>query len=83
MLREWQASGFPTWLENAEQSAVAELRSVATGMRQDAAAVTAALAYEGSNGQVEGQINTLKLITRQMYGRATLDLRKACLLEAA
>jgi transposase len=36
-----------------------------------------------SNGQVEGQINKLKLIKRQMYGRAKLDLLKARLLEAA
>jgi transposase len=83
MLRERQAGGLSMWLENAEQSAVTELRSFAIGIRQDEAAVTAALAYEWSNGQVEGQINKLKLIKRQMYGRAKLDLLKARLLEAA
>jgi transposase len=36
-----------------------------------------------SNGQVEGQINKLKLIKRQMYGRAKLDVLKARLLYAA
>jgi hypothetical protein len=41
MFRERQANGLPTWLENAEQSAVAEIRSFATGIRQDEAAVTA------------------------------------------
>lgn len=70
MLRERHASGLPTWLDNAAQSAVTEIRSFATDMRQDEAAVTAALEYEWSNGQVEGQINTLKLSKRQMYGRA-------------
>jgi transposase len=83
LLWERQADGLPTWLENAEQSAVSEMRSFATGIRQDEAAVTAALAYAWSNGQVEGQINKLKLIKRQMYGRAKLDLLKARLLEAA
>jgi len=83
MLQERHASRLRTWLDNAEQSTVSEIRSFATGMRQDEAAVTAALEYAWSNGQVEGQINKLKLIKRQMYGRAQLDLLKARLLEAA
>src|SRR5262249_32352449 len=57
-------------------------RGFATGFQQDYAAVAAALAYEWSNGQVEGQVNKLKLIKRQMYGRAKLDLLKVRLLEA-
>jgi transposase len=83
MLRERQAGGLLAWLGNAEQSAVREMRSFATGIRQDEAAVTAALAYDWSNGQVEGQINKLKLLKRQMYGRAKLDLLKARFLEVA
>ena len=71
-------------LATTAQSVVAEMRSFATGIRQDYAAVAAALAYEWSNGQVEGQINKLKLLKRQMYGRAKLDLLKARrLVEAA
>jgi transposase len=34
----------------------------------------AALTYEWSQGQVEGQVNRLKLIKRQVYGRAEFDL---------
>jgi transposase len=83
MLRERQAGGLPTWRKNAAQSAVAERRSIATGMRQDEAAVPAALTYAWSNGQVEGEINKLKLLKRQRYGRAKLDLLKARLLEVA
>jgi hypothetical protein len=83
LLRERQAEGLATWLAHAEQSAVSELRSFATGIRQDEAAVTAALVYDWSNGQVEGQINKLKLLKRQMYGRAKLDLLKARFLEVA
>jgi transposase len=82
LLRERQAGGLPVWLENAEQSAASEMRSFATGLRQDVAAVTAAMQYEWSNGQVEGQINKLKLLKRQMYGRAKLDLLKARFLTA-
>jgi transposase len=83
MLRERQACRLLTWLENAAQSAVTEIRSFARGLRQDAAAVTAALTYEWSNGQVEGQINKLKLLKRQRYGRARLDFLKARLLAVA
>jgi transposase len=82
MVQQRQHEALPVWLAHAEQSAVTEMRSFATGIRQDEAAVRAALAYAWSNGQVEGQINKLKLIKRQMYGRAKLDLLKARLLEA-
>jgi transposase len=44
------------------------------GLRRDLSAVRAALTSEWSNGQTEGQVNRLKLIKRQMYGRAKLDL---------
>ena len=47
------------------------------------AAVQAAMEYEWSSGQVEGQINRLKMVKRQMFGRANLDLLKARVLKAA
>jgi transposase len=46
----------------------------------DEAAVRAALESEWSNGQTEGFVNKLKLLKRQMYGRAKLDLLKIRLL---
>jgi transposase len=49
----------------------------------DKAAVHAALATPWSNGQTEGQITKLKLVKRQMYGRAKLDLLRARLVQAA
>lgn len=36
-----------------------------------------------SNGQVEGQVNRLKLIKRQMYGRANFDLLRARVLHVS
>jgi transposase len=39
--------------------------------------------YAWSNGQVEGQINRLKMVKRQMFGRANFDLLKARVLKAA
>jgi len=63
-----------TWLRQAEESAVPPLQRFATRLRADYAAVHAALSLNWSNGQTEGQINRLKTIKRQMYGRANLDL---------
>jgi transposase len=45
--------------------------------------VRAAFTEEWNNGQVEGQVNRLKLLKRQMYGRAKLDLLRARGLQAA
>lgn len=70
----------PIWLAQAEQSPVLELRSFAVGLRQEYAAVAAALEYRWSNGPVEGHVNRLKTIKRQMYGRANFDLLKARVL---
>jgi transposase len=50
------------------------------GIRADLVAVKAALSEPWSNGQTEGQITKLKLVKRQMYGRARLDLLRARLL---
>ena len=62
------------WLMQMESCGVKKLQNFAWGLRQDYAAVRAALAYDWSNGQVEGQVNRLKTIKHQMYGRANFDL---------
>ncbi len=56
------------------------MRNFAVGLRQDADAVRAALRLPYSNGPVEGQINRRKLLKRQSYGRAKLDLLERRLL---
>ena len=71
------------WLIEAAQSGLAEFVGFAQGLTQDLEAVKAALEYEWSNGQVEGQVNRLKLLKRQMYGRAKFDLLRARVLHAA
>jgi transposase len=80
MIRKRDPSGFDTWLDEASTGPMA---SFARGLRDDRPAVTAALSLPWSNGQTEGQITKLKLVKRQMYGRAKLDLLKARLLGAA
>ena len=58
------------------------MRSFATGLRKDLAAVRAVLGEEWSNGPVEGFVNKLKLLKRQGYGRAGFDLLRARMLAA-
>ena len=50
------------------------LRRFAAKLKEDLSAVRAAFSSPWSSGQVEGQINRLKYLKRQMYGRAKLDL---------
>jgi transposase len=71
------------WLREAEQSGVREVVNFVKGLCEDEAAVQAAMEYEWSNDQVEGQINRLKMVKRQMFGRANLDLLKARVLKVA
>ena len=74
MIRERQPEALDGWLQEAETCGIAAIRHFAVKLRQDYAAVKAALSFEWSNGQVEGQVNRLKTIKRQMYGRANFDL---------
>ncbi len=83
IVTERRAAVFDRWLDAASCSEVTELEGFARGLSQDYEAVKAGLTYEWSSGQVEGQINRLKMIKRQMYGRANLDLLKARFLHAA
>ena len=77
LMREKQCEGFTSWLEEAANCGVKEMAGFAFGLKQDQAAVSQAMTSEWSNGQVEGQVNRLKNIKRQMYGRGNFDLLKA------
>lgn len=74
----------PTWIEKAKNSGIGALKNYAAGLEQDYDAVKAAVSLTWSNSQVEGQINRLKNIKRQMYGRASFDLlRKRVLMDSS
>ncbi|WP_256370851.1 transposase [Micromonospora sp. KC721] len=62
------------WIDRARHAGYAELRGFAAGLASDRDAVVAGLAQLWSSGPVEGQVNRIKTIKRQMYGRANLDL---------
>jgi transposase len=74
LLHERRVDDLEAWLQLATASSMAELASFAEGVRRDLAAVQAAMRLPWSQGQTEGQVNRLKLLKRQMYGRAKLDL---------
>jgi hypothetical protein len=71
------------WLRDARACGVPAVETFAAGLEQDGDAVRAALTTPWSNGQAEGQITRLKLLKRQMYGRAGFDLLRRRVLLAA
>ncbi len=83
MVTRQQEANLGRWLQEAQDSGIAELRSLAVGILRDFDAVRAALTLPYSNGQTEGQVNKLKTIKRQMYGRADFDLLRQRVLCAA
>jgi transposase len=76
MIRQHQRECLDAWLAKADLCRSIELRNFARVLRRDYAAVANAFDSIWSNGQVEGQVNRLKTIKRQMYGRGKLDLLK-------
>jgi transposase len=82
MLAERRDKDLDAWLIQATHRGLAELKSFAQGIRRDYAAVHAAFSSPHSNGQVEGQVKRLKLIKRQMFGRAKFDLLRQRVLHA-
>jgi transposase len=83
MMREKRVEALPSWLESAQTSSVRELRQFAQGIERDRAAVEAPLSRPESNGQTEGHVTRLKLIKREMDGRAKFDLLRPRVIHAA
>jgi transposase len=72
--------GMLHWIRTATQSGIGPLVRFAYGLKKDFNAVVAAVETSWNNGQTEGQINRLKAIKRQMYGRAGFHLLRARVL---
>ncbi|MFB9704895.1 transposase [Rhodococcus aetherivorans] len=62
------------WIARVRRDGSPALRSFAVGLLRDLDAVTAGLTLEYSSGPVEGHVNRIKMLKRQMYGRAHFDL---------
>lgn len=83
MVRERLVEQLDAWLERAKTSSLSAFKRFAKSLQSDYAAVKAALTEPWSTGPVEGHINRLKMLKRQMYGRANLDLLEKRFLYAA
>lgn len=74
MIRERQADAFDNWLLKASACPINALQRFVKGLLSDYDAVKASMNTRISNGPVEGLNNRLKMLKRQMYGRAGLEL---------
>ena len=74
LVRQRQPERLDPWLQRATTSAVDAIRRFATGLYEDYEAVKAGVTGPWNSGPVEGHINRLKMLKRQMFGRARLDL---------
>ncbi len=77
ILRGGDSTKLGSWLQDAEASGIYGMRRFGRALRLDIDAVRNAIDEAWSNGQVEGQINRLKMLKRGMYGRASLPVLRA------
>ncbi|WP_230682539.1 ISL3 family transposase [Gimesia maris] len=83
-IQQQDSAGWDNWLERAcSENAPIDIRRFGKSLKRDEEAVKAAMKSIWSNGQVEGQVNRLKMVKRQMYGRASFDLLRARFLNNA
>lgn len=74
MLKMKNKSQLNQWFADVSKSGLVDLQRVAAGMEADATAIHEAISSRWSNGVVEGHVNRLKMLKRQMYGRAGFEL---------
>jgi len=83
LIRKQSSGSLKEWLSRAKVSPCPEISNFAEGIRRDESAVNAAITTHWSNGPVKGHVNRLKMIKRQMYGRAGFALLMARVVNAA
>ncbi|MFD8563405.1 ISL3 family transposase [Streptosporangium canum] len=84
MLTQLTGHDLPRWISEVRASDLPGISSFAHGLEQDLDAVVQGLTSPWNSGPVEGRVNHIKMIKRQMFGRAGLPLlRKRVLLTAA
>jgi transposase len=75
-----KAASLKRWVEEAEAAGIEGMSRFVRQLKKDWAAVENAVEHVWSNGPIEGHINRLKTLKRQMYGRAGVELLRARLL---
>ncbi len=74
MLTQLEGDRLPQWIKAVRADDLPSLHVFANGLERDLAAVTAGLTLPGSSGVVEGHVNRIKMLKREMYGRAGFTL---------
>lgn len=82
MVRKREGHRLDAWLARVAESGLPELQSFAAGIEKDKYAVKAGFTWPINNGMVEGHVTKLKLIKRQMYGKAGFALLRQRVLHA-
>ena len=83
MLTQLTGQDLPQWISDTQAAGLPGLSTFAKGLTQDLDAITQGLTTHWNSGPVEGRVNHIKMIKRQMFGRAGLPLlRKRVLLTA-
>ena len=81
MMRDRAGQQLNSWMRAVREDDQPDLGSFVAGIEQDHDAVLAALTQPYSSGVVEGHVNRIKMLKRQMYGRAGFDLLRARVLQ--
>ncbi|MEU8964653.1 transposase [Streptomyces sp. NPDC048491] len=81
ILTERLGQRLPAWLDAVRNDNLPGLHSLAAGIDRDRDAVIAGLTLPWNSGVAEGHVNRIKMLKRQMFGRAGFPLlRKRVLL---
>jgi transposase len=82
IVRKQEGHRLGDWMKQVEECRFRDVKRFVAGLQRDQGEVLAGLTLVYSNGQVEGQVNKLKLIKRQGYGRAGFPLLRQRVLHA-
>ena len=82
LVRQRQPERLDPWLTRATASTLGAFQRFASGLQEDYEAIKAGVTLPWSTSPVEGHINRLKMLKRQMFGRARLDLLSRRFLRA-
>ncbi len=82
MMTQLQGEDLEQWIIDVERDTLAPVASFARNLRRDQNAVRAGLTLPHSSGRVEGTVNKIKMLKRQMFGRARFDLLRNRVLHA-
>lgn len=83
ILTKLRGQDLPAWIAAVRTDRLHGLGSVAASLEADLAAVTNGLTMRWNSGPIQGRVNHLKMLNRQMFGRASLPLLRRRVLRTA